>query len=264
MTSPILNPGQTIYIDVEASAANSSVLQARPVVSIFNEDDETFNEGADLSTLEPGERKTLEWEVPDVNGLPVNSVGVEIAPGTAQAKLHIHSVDWSGAPNIKLTRHRGQMWHRAWVNAVWQYHHYFESFRLIQNTGTGMLLYGPRDWEDYRVSADVTPHLVKRVGIAARVQGLRRYYALVMTEHNKLQLIRELDGTRVLNETNFELKLGTKYQFELAVEGDRLTAFIDGTEALTANDSELESGGIGLLLDEGRSATHEVCVAPLS
>ena len=156
------------------------------------------------------------------------------------------------------------MWNRAWVNAVDQFAHYApESFRLVHNTGTGMLLYGNRDWTDYRVKADVTPHLIKRVGLAARVQGLRRYYALVITSDNKLQLVRELDGTKVLNEADFLLELGRKYQFEIVVSGDQIAAKIDGRTTLNATDSNLSSGGIGLLINEGRTATHEVSVKPI-
>ena len=34
-----------------------------------------------------------------------------------------------------------------------------EPFRLIQNTGRGLLIQGNRDWRDIVVSADVTCHL---------------------------------------------------------------------------------------------------------
>lgn len=264
MTSPRLNTGQKVSVDVMAAAENSHAVYVKPIVGVYDEEDQIEYRGPDLQELQPGQQRRLEWLIPEFNGFPINSVGVEIENFEQPAKLHINALDWQGAPNVTLTRRNGSMWHRAWVNAVDQFAQYApESFRLVHNSGTGMLLYGNRDWNDYRVKADVTPHLVKRVGLAARVQGLRRYYALVITNENKLQLVRELDGTKVLNETDFLLELGRKYQFEIVVSGDQITASIDGKTRLNATDATLTGGGIGLLINEGRTATREVSVKPI-
>ena len=262
MTSPNLNPGQHVSVDVFASDANSSPVRVKPVVGIYNEDNEILHYGPESTQFKPGDRQMLKFTVPDVNGMPVACVGIEVDSVDTDSKVHIASLDWEGSPNVTLTQKKGDMWWRAWVNAVNHFHHYFETFRLIQDTGTGMLLYGNRDWTDYRVSADITPHLVKRVGLAARVQGLRRYYALVITNQNKLQIVRELDGTKVLTEVDCDLELGRKYQFELAVKGNQISASIDGNTHLETSDTLIEGGGIGLLIDEGRTATHAVSIAP--
>ena len=66
------------------------------------------------------------------------------------------------------------MWRRAWVNGASQFGGRDpETYRLVQNAGTGMVIQGTREWANYRVSADVTPHMVEAAGIAARVQGLQ-------------------------------------------------------------------------------------------
>ena len=54
-----------------------------------------------------------------------------------------------------------------------------ETYRFSQNRGTGLISQGSLDWTDYRVEADVTPWMAAAAGVAARVQGLRRYYALL-------------------------------------------------------------------------------------
>ena len=78
------------------------------------------------------------------------------------------------------------------------------------------MLYGTREWRDYRLAADVTPHLARRVGIAARAQGMRRYYALLLNRDDQsLQLVRELDGTTVIAQTDFPWEFGEKYEMEL-------------------------------------------------
>ena len=264
MTSPSLNPGQIVSIDLLASESNTCDISFKPVAAIFQEDDVVRHFGPGLSSLSPGERRTVEFTVPNVGGYPVSGIGIEVEKSDEPSKVHIASLDWHGTPRITLKRLKGQMWHRAWVNAVSQYHPYYsEGFRTIQNTGTGMLLYGSRDWSDYQVSADVTPHLVKRVGLAFRVQGMRRYYALVLTNQNTLQIVRELDGTSVLAETACSLELGRRYQFTVRVQGNQISGDIDDDTVLTATDRSLESGGIGLLIDEGRTATQEVSVSPI-
>ena len=121
--------------------------------------------------------------------------------------------------------------------------------------------HGCRDWTDYRMQADVTPHLAKRSGIAVRVQDMRRHYGLVALAGNRLQLVRELEGTTVLAETDFDWQLGGKLDLSLHVEGDHIVGTVDGT-TLEAKDSLLTSGGIALLIDEGRTATQEVRVSP--
>ena len=75
----------------------------------------------------------------------------------------------------------GSVWRRAWVDGVDHLEmRPGESYRLIQDSGTGLIIQGTREWTDYRVSAAVTPHMVVSCGLAARVQGMRRYYALLL------------------------------------------------------------------------------------
>jgi len=57
-----------------------------------------------------------------------------------------------------------------------------EPYRLIQNEGMGLLIQGTREWRDYQVRAAVTPHMATSAGIGARVQGLQRYYALLLCQ----------------------------------------------------------------------------------
>ena len=107
-------------------------------------------------------------------------VGVAVDAETADCEVLLDRLGWSGEPTVTFTRptRGGAMWQRAWVDAVDRLDHADEPYRLIQNAGLGQLLQGTREWRDYRVSADVTPHLADAVGLAARVQGLERGYLL--------------------------------------------------------------------------------------
>lgn len=140
-----------------------------------------------------------------------------------------------------------------------------EMLRLIQNEGTGLLIQGAREWADYRVSADVTPHLATSAGLAARVQGLRRYYALLLSREGKARLVKVRDGVRVLAEADYPWQDGATYRVELAVRGPVLTGAVDGRLVLRAEDSErpLLTGAIGLVCEEGRIAVGPVAVQPV-
>ena len=160
---------------------------------------------------------------------------------------------------------RVDMWWRAWVNAVDKFEpRWPESFRLVQNYGTGLLIQGGRDWTDYQVSADVTPHMVKSAGIAARVQGLRRYYALLLCESGKTRLVKVKDGETVLSEADFSWQFRGTYTLSLQVIGTRILASIDGNRLFDMHDYDdpLTGGGVALVCEEGRMGSNEVTVKP--
>ncbi|WP_433205580.1 ADP-ribosylglycohydrolase family protein [Dactylosporangium sp. CS-047395] len=198
-----------------------------------------------------------EWTVPDLGGRPVVAVGLRTdGPAT------LRDLDWTGAPSVTLTRPEdgGTMWRRAWVPALDRYDaRWPEPFRIVQNTGTGLLVTGAQEWRDYTVTADVTPHLAAAAGLAARVQGLLRYYALELAGLDTARLVR---GGTVLAETPFPWSYGTTYQLTLTVAGDRIRAGVDGTTLFDLTDGSLPAGGVALLVIEGRTATQKVEIAP--
>ena len=200
--------------------------------------------------------------MPKVPG-PIFEVGLRL---NKDVSLQLSHVGWQGNPEVTFERpqHKGLMWKRAWVDAVDQLVGWSEMFRLVQNEGLGMISQGTREWANYVVRADVTPHLVSRAGIAARVQGLTRFYALMVTVDQKVQLVKSVHEESVLAEADFNWTLGDTLNMSLRVNGDELVGEIDGTVVLTAKDTSLDSGAIGLVVADGRTATHKVAVAPLS
>jgi hypothetical protein len=173
---------------------------------------------------------------------------------------------WDGAPDVTLTRpdHGGTMWTRAWVNGVDDFAYWAEPYRLMHNEGTGLLMQGTREWTDYRVSADVTPHMVDAAGIGARVQGMRRYYGLLLCKGNKVRLVKALDGTTVLVEADFDWQFGETRTLRLEVTGTHLQAWIDDKKIFEINDDNrpLTGGAIALICEQGRTATRTVRVCP--
>ena len=141
-----------------------------------------------------------------------------------------------------------------------------EPYRIIQNEGTGLLIQGARDWTDYRVSATITSHMAANAGIAVRVQGLRRYYALLLCDDGAARLVKALDGQTILAQQPFAWEFGRPYALSLHVAGNRLQACIEGQIIfeVTDDDRPLSGGGVALVCAEGRVATDVVEVRPIT
>jgi hypothetical protein len=193
-------------------------------------------------------------------------VGVEARSDShANGTLYLDYLTWEGTPQVTFRRPEtaGEMWRHAWVNGIDQYEHRWpEAFRLAQNEGRGLLITGTRAWSDYAVQATVRPHLVKSGGIAARVQGMRRFYALLLCAGGTVRLVKALDGDQVLAEAPLAWHFGGDYDLRLTVQGETIVGYVDGREVLRAVDDErpLMGGGIALVVEEGRMATEAVRV----
>ena len=251
MASPRIFTGQQVYAGVSSPDANL-------YIAYYGDGDETCY--VDVDSPEDALNPSL--HVPTVPG-PIFEVGLRL---NKDVSLQLNHVGWQGNPEVTFERpkHKGLMWKRAWVDAVDQLVGWSEMFRLVQNEGLGMISQGTREWTNYVVSADVTPHLVSRAGVAARVQGLTRFYALMVTLDQKVQLVKSVHTESVLAEAEFNWTLGDTLNMSLHVNGDALVGEINGAVVLTATDAALDSGAIGLVVADGRTATNTVTVAPLS
>jgi hypothetical protein len=177
-------------------------------------------------------------------------------------------LSWEGTPSVTFKRpiHNGTMWARAWVNAADYFDQWWpEDFRLVQDHGTGMLIQGGRDWQDYQVKAVITPHMAASFGLAARVQGLERYYELQLNPAGKARLVKVLDGVKVLAETNLEVNYDTPYEMRLAVKGVHIDAYVNGKSVFAVDDRNrpLKDGGIALVCEEGRIGCDLVNISPI-
>jgi ADP-ribosylglycohydrolase len=264
---PTLYPGQTLRARLVADEGNGGSVRARPFVKAFGAEDAPEMLAGPATALAPGAAAVLAWRVEAPVGSPIAWVGIELgAPGAARADgtVYLDWLTWSGTPEVAFgaPKHNGTRWLDAWVQAldtvITGREH---TYRLIQDEGTGLLIQGTRDWQDYTVSATMTPHLARSFGLAARVQGLKRYYALRLTVGGKAQLIRELDGTTVLAEAPLAWELYKPYRLELAVRGSRVLAAVNGETLFEVDDpSPLDGGAIALLVEEGRVGCDDVAV----
>jgi hypothetical protein len=212
----------------------------------------------------PGSSHEFVWQVPSTEG-PIAQIGFELnTPG----KIYLDYLTWDGAPNLVFSRPKNSsisfpgphLWRKAWANGVDQWEIWGVSFRLVQNEGRGLITCGTREWTDYRISATLTPALLKSGGLAARVQGMQRFYSLQFVEGGKVRLLKALDGDTVLAEVPFAWDYWTSYAMALEVQGNRLRAWLEGKLVFDLEDPQrpLTSGGIAIVVEEGQLLTDAI------
>ena len=287
---PALYPGQTIRAFVLADPHNPGEIGVRPFIRFLGHGDEVCLLRGPEKLLMPEARHEFQWtlpsaqdgerpadtirlergdaaisHVPSLLGSPILEAGLEMfkspaskAPQDASSGLlHLDYFTWDGPPNTDLgpPKHSGQAWRNAWVNAATRcdFSQSSQAFSLSQDEGTGLLLQGARDWTDYAARASVTPLLARAAGLAVRVQGLQRYYALLLFPGNMIRLIRQFHGAAVLAEKQFNWHFGQTVELHLRVEANRLTASANCDRLFTVDDPKpgLESGAVALLVEEG-------------
>ena len=266
LASPTLYPGQVIHARVGAGTGNGNPVRVRLAIQHYGQNDLTVTSLGPEKILSAGAWETLEWQVPDLGGVPIASVGISISTESASdGVIHLDWLTWDGAPEVTFQRASGRMWARQWVRAADYFTDEFgEAFRIIQNRGRGLVMTGMHEWTDYSVQAVITPHLVKTFGLAARVQGQERYYALLLAGHETIKLVKRLDGETVLAEMPFVWQFGQHYDLRLDVRGNRVSAWVNGALCFTVDDasSPLNGGGIALVSEAGRVGSEWVRVTP--
>lgn len=270
LASPTLSPGQSVTASVTGDAAVDVRLYAKH----YAERDAVAYVFGPTTSIRAGEPAALRWTVPPTDGQPIFEVGIEVR-GVAgvSGTLLLDRMAWGGAPDVTLggANVPGEMARRQWGEGV-------DGFRLVSdptllgaaffavhNKGRGLAIHGTRDWHDYEVRATLTPHLAIACGLAARVRGLRRYYALLLKHPNKVALVKAYDGERTLADLDFVWRWNDDpHDLALRVVGNRITGSVDGKTLFDVVDDvdPLESGGIALVIEEGRLISGPVSVQP--
>ena len=264
LASPTLYPGQKIHARLCAGGQNSSPGSIRLYITTYDQADQYHCIYAPQTNFTAGEALNLDWQVLDTGGQPIVEVGLEISSAEpASGVLYLDYLGWDGVPELCLQRpvDGGSMWRRAWVDAVDSWESYWpETYRLVQNEGRGLIIQGCREWDHYLFEAEIKSHMLEAAGIAVHVQGLMRYYALLLQSNAKIQLIKMLDGERILAEIKLDWALEHVYRLRLQVDGAHLLACIDGQVIFDIVDADrpLLSGAVALVCQAGRMAAEQV------
>jgi len=249
MASPTLHPGQTVRASV---AALTRPAACRLFIRSYDETDAVAKTSGPIVALAPGESGELSWTIPDLGGAPVVAVGIE-----GEGTVWLEWLTWDGTPDVELrpSPKGGLAWKRAWVDGLDRFDRLGDRWRLVQNAGTGLAIQGTREWTDYRVEADVSIHMAQSAGIGVRVQGMARYYALLLCAGGTVRLVKALDGVKTLAEAPFAWAPDQAYRLGLEASGPKLTAYINGQAVLAAVDHGLTGGAAAMLVEEG----HALC-----
>lgn len=272
IASPTLYAGQTVRVGLSADQSTHVHLFMR----VYDDNDVLATVYGPELTLEPDTYHEAAWQIPNTGGAPIAEIGLdcESEPGALAGTVYLDFLTWEGEPNVVLTRPAGSkvpwesplVWRRAWVNGMDQWEAWWpEPYRLAQNSGRGLLIQGTREWGDYEVSAVIQSTLMAAGGIGARVQGMRRYYALLLCDGGAARLLKALDGDMVLAETEFAWETDRPYALRLQAAGTRLRGWVDEQLMFDVRDEEqpLLGGGVALVCEEGHMMSDAVVVQPV-
>lgn len=266
VASPTLFTGQKVRARLLADAANKGAIQTGLYLRHYGANDELTLLRGPKQVIAPNQALNIDWRIPVFGSDPIAEVGIWIeSESTASGILYLDSLTWSGVPQVKWKRpaHTGTMWRRAWVNGL---DHYFtdfaEMFRLAQDSGIGLLMQGTHKWKDVAVQASITPFMAKRFGLATRVQGLQRYYALLIGAKGRVELVRFHNGETILATRTIQWNTSQPLLLRLEIIENELQGWLNNECVITAVDTEykLAGGGIALVVEEGCICVHEIQV----
>ncbi|MFO7955900.1 MAG: hypothetical protein R6X33_02240 [Candidatus Brocadiia bacterium] len=267
MASPTLHPGQTLRGRLSLGDGAKGDVTCAVHVRAYSEDNEPRVFRGPVRDLAPGADWEFEWTVEVPGGMTIMEVGVEVSSeGRADGTLHLDWLDWDGTPEVVLgpPECNSTAWQRAWVDAADRSTFRDEPlpYRVTQNEGRGMLIQGTREWSGYRAETSVRAHMADAVGLAACVQGLRRYYALLLHRGGRVELVRVLDGETVLDSAEMDWQFDMEYHLVMTVQDGTISCEVGGEARLEARDEALRSGAVGLVCEEGTAEFGPVTVAP--
>jgi len=267
MASPSVYSGQRISASVLGDPKNAAPIICTLYLKIYQRGGGRMLVRGPSAAAAPGAWHDFAWTVPLTDGAPISEVGFELSSGAgASGSLYVDYLRWDGTPETPLTGEAKNMepWQKAWVNGVSKFVTWKDPCAVSQNEGTGLLITGCREWKDYELSAILDSSRATAGGIGVRVQGMRRYYALMGERAGKVRLIKELDGTRVLAEADLKGDPDAAHVFRLRVAASLLTASVDGETLFEVEDRErpLTEGAAAVLSTEGYTAFSNVEIKP--
>ena len=281
LSCPVVYSGQFIHTTITADYNNKIAINYKLFAKAYGANDELLTIMSPKNILYPNQTSDFNWLLEVADGNPVVQLGIMLtADELVSGKIYLDFLDIKGEPSVSFFRpshvpifERGrrkenelapaEMWRNSWVKATdhWQ-NRWAETFRISNDRGRGMIITGTSEWKNYTVKAKITYDLAVSGGLGARVQGLKRYYALELTRTNKVRLIKMLDELLILKETHFDFEFNKEYELSLQIKGNLLVGYVDNKQVLSFNDqlSPLTAGGISLIVESGTLFTNNVDV----
>jgi ADP-ribosylglycohydrolase len=267
LASPTLYSGQTVTVRLAGDADLTGPLTAALFVRYYESKDKPALLRAEPQAIGPNTEASLTWTVPDTEGKPIFEVGIELASGSpVSGCVSLDTLTWTGAPNTTLDRPKSKedVRQRAWVDGVSQFNTEWVTegmaFRVVQNNGAGVVSQGESSWTGYRAECEAIPRL-GRTGLAACVQGQRRYVAVVFDADYRVRLIEQRDTEcRVLAESDMVWEPMVKYSASISVTDDGISARVGNAE-MTGKATSAR-GAVGMVADTGHAEFSAIRITP--
>jgi hypothetical protein len=126
---------------------------------------------------------------------------------------------------------------------------------------------GGSGWNDYNVSADITPTFAASgaIGVMLRYQDPDNYYfGIYQNADNTIKIQKKVSGVRTILASatlpGGGWSTGVEHKLTFSAAGDQLTLSYDGTPILNAVDSSLNSGRFGLYTFQTASLFDDISV----
>ena len=277
MASPTLYPGQTVSVRVAAPGdVGAGKSYTPPVASLFVQTYEPEGSNTarpfrthkgDPVSISP-EFSTIDFPVPDTEGAPVVTVGLEIGyspEGARSGRVLIDNLTWEGGVATTLydpSVRAGTRCNESWIRACDRI--YFWHAMVVSNSiGPGFALNGTREWSDYSIRADIVPRLFERGGVVFAFNGLRRYMTAVLTAAKRLELVENWDGVEtVLADGNCVFDWSSKIEMQVTYTGPSVEVRAGEVVLRIDTPKRLASGAVGLYVESGSLQVGTYRVSP--
>ena len=265
--SPLVYPGQTVKALCCADTKNAVKVNVQLRFKFYSEKDSLATRDGPSASLAPGREEILQWTIPDdIDYQPIQKIGlaISIPTGHLTGTVWLKYLRWDGSPRMTLmrpTQQPGDFWRQAWVNGASIFHKTMGApFYIAQDHGEGIVLYGTREWTDYQIKVHkFRINLGSPAGVAVRVQGLRRYYALVFKRGGQIAFVKNVDDQKIeLSSTTYEWSLDASYDVAISVQGSNLKGYIDEKQVMEVKDERYGNGGIGFVVTNGSVSANRV------
>lgn len=268
MASPLVYPGQRLKARIVSDAGNRGAMKVSLRARFYGDGPDLTDVDSATVVIAPNSEALLSFDLPDLNSQPIAEIGFVIVAADAPGSIKLDFMKWEGTPSFTLRRPdvKSDFWRQAWVNGAHVFSKNFApSFRVSQDYGDGLIIYGTRDWVDYEVALRLTLHLGSYCGVTVRTQGLRRYYAVRLLFDQRVQIVRvHDDDCTVLAEHALNIALEVPVALTVSAIGSRISVRGKGI-SLSVEDRgplAIASGGIGVLVHEGAASTDEIRIGP--
>ncbi len=259
--SPLVYPGQVLhasaYIPVYGDEAQVSLYVKELRSGMIYE--------SKKQELKKGEWKTLEYQIPALEGGLLEEVGICFHVDGA----HMGEIDFvgmiddlyaEGAPDysVEFAREQEEVWtglHRE----ISQFTKlkglmYLEDGELHLSCADFAEAYtGRHDWEDYSAEFTFTPLTGANHMVNVRVQGAIRSYAAGLLPDGKIAILKNDNGYRVLAEAPYAWENGTEYTITVKAVENTISVIMDDKEILKVTDEERPylCGSVGVSMQNG-------------